>query len=238
MSNPETISAIITAADILIPLTLLTVWLALRRALPQGPHLAIFGLALVLVLVWAGLWSWVPALVALRLQPPPLGQAGVILSVLLGFLALMFLPQARAFFRNADLNWLVTMGSWRPVYGGVLLAIGLLGGLPSAFFWSAAIGDILVGLWAIWIMARKLKVSQREVVAWNIFGLADLAHVLVLGAINLRPFYLANPDVSPLNLLPMAGVPVFLALHIMTLWGLAAQRRQPAKIVVTHQLSA
>jgi hypothetical protein len=238
MSNPETISAIINATDIFIPLTLLTVWLALKRALPRGQHLAIFALALVPVLIWAGLWSWVPALAALRLQPPPFGQGAVILSVVLGFLALMFLPPVRAFFRNADLRLLVTMGGWRPVYGSGLLAIGLLGGLPAAFFWSAAIGDVLVGLWAIWIMTRKLEVSQREVVAWNIFGFADLAHVLVLGAIYLRPFYLANPDVSPLNLLPMAGVPVFLALHIMTLWGLAAQRRQPAKIVVTHQLSA
>jgi hypothetical protein len=53
----------------------------------------------------------------------------------------------------------------------------------------------------------------------------DLAHVLVLGAINLRPFYLANPDIAPLNLLPLAGVPVFLALHGMTLWGIAARRK-------------
>ncbi|MGL4975237.1 MAG: hypothetical protein ACRC56_08070 [Bosea sp. (in: a-proteobacteria)] len=236
MSSPESISAIIAAADVLIPLTLLTVWLALRRALPHGAHLRIFGLALVAVLVWAGLWSWVPALAAMRLLPPPLGLPGVIFSVLLGFLALMFLQPVRDFFRNADLVWLVTMGGWRPVYGGALLAIGLLGGLPPAFFWSAAIGDILVGIWALWMMARKLNVSRREVAAWNIFGLADLAHVLVLGAINLRPFYLANPDVSPLNLLPMAGVPVFLALHIMTLWGLAEQRRHQGKPEVTSPL--
>lgn len=237
MPNIEAISAIIHVVDFLIPFTLLTVWLALRHSMPHGAHLRIVSLALVMVLIWTSLWIWVPALASMRLQPPPFGQASVIFSVLFGFLALMFLQPIRAFFRNGDLVWLVTMGGWRPVYGGALLALGLLGGLPPAFFWSAAIGDILVGLWALSMMTRRLNVSQRELIAWNIFGLADLVHVLVLGAINLRPFYLANPDIMLQNLLPMAGVPVFIALHIMTLWGLAVQRRNPIRPPVGNQRS-
>jgi hypothetical protein len=44
------------------------------------------------------------------------------------------------------------------------------------------------------------------------------------GALNLRGFYLANPNVPLLGLLPLVGVPAFIAVHIMTLWALYARR--------------
>ncbi len=108
----------------------------------------------------------------------------------------------------------------------MLLILGILGGLPPAFYWSAAAGDIFVGLWALMIVLRKLHVTRRELIAWNLIGMADLAHVLPLGALNLGAFYAANSAVQPLNLLPLVGVPVFLALQAMSLWGLLA--RNPA----------
>jgi hypothetical protein len=70
-------------------------------------------------------------------------------------------------------------------------------------------------------------VTQRELIAWNALGLIDLLHVIMLAAIHLRPFFLAQPDLPTLNLLPLVGVPVFIALHVLTLWGLFARRSAP-----------
>jgi hypothetical protein len=225
MPNVDDIATLVLLSDLLMPLTLFSVWLMLRWAGAGRRVQIIFGLGLLAALAWASVWAYVPSLADIRRLPAPRGQAGAILSVIVGFSTLLLFPAVRKFFRTGRLKWLVTLGVWRMVYGGVLLIIGVHDGLPPAFFWSAALGDIAVGIWALTIMARQLDVRPVEITAWNAVGLADLAHVLVLGAINLAPFYAANPGVQPLNLLPLAGVPVFLALHIMTLWGIAARKK-------------
>ncbi|MCM0019533.1 MAG: hypothetical protein NBV67_06035, partial [Tagaea sp.] len=200
-----------------------SLWWLLVRARLDGPSPTAIAVPLAIALGWGMLWAFVPELSARRLNPPPAGQAGVILTVLFGSIALLALPSVRRFFRTARLELLVAIGPWRIVYGGALLSIGTQGGLPAGFFWSVALGDIAVGIWAIVILARG-AVSTRHLAIWNVAGMIDLAHALALGAVHLRPFFLANADVPPLNLLPLAGVPVFLAVHVMTLWGLWARR--------------
>ena len=224
MPSYTVIAAIVGLTDLLIPVTLLSVWLVLGKSRVDGPSGLLLSLPLGLALLWGALWTWVPALAVLRFQPPPAGQAAAILGVVLGLCLLIVGSPARRFFRSARVLPLVALGPWRIVYGLALLGIGLSGGLPPAFFWSAAFGDIAVGLWSLLILMRRDTVTEREILAWNGIGLLDLAHVLALGAVNLRGFYLADPGISPLNLLPLVGVPVFIALHVLTLWGLWARR--------------
>jgi hypothetical protein len=215
----------VVAIDLLMPVTLVTVWWVLWKSRVDGPLGPWLAVPLVLALGWGALWSFVPAFAALRLAPPPSGQAGAILALLASLVGLLFLPTTRLFFTNARLEVLVWVGPWRMVYGALLMTIGLGGGLPGAFFWSAAIGDIAVGIWACVILARGGRPSTPHLVAWNLLGMADLSHVLVLSAIHLRPYFLANPEVPALNLLPLAGVPVFLALHVLTLWAVWTRHR-------------
>jgi hypothetical protein len=224
MPSYAAISGIIVTTDLLVPITLATVWLALRRSRVEGPTAGLLALPLGLVLAWGAAWTWVPALAALRLLPPPAGQAAAILGTVVGLCLLLLAAPVRQLLRSAPLLPLVALGPWRIVYGVALLGIGVLGGLPPAFFWSAAFGDIAVGFWSLLILSRRETVSEREILAWNLVGLVDLMHVLVLGAANLRGFYLADPGISPLNLLPMVGVPVFIALHVFMLWGFWARR--------------
>jgi hypothetical protein len=40
---------------------------------------------------------------------------------------------------------------------------------------------------------------------------------LVLGALHLRPFLHAGPELPAQNLLPFAGIPVYLAIQLLTL---------------------
>lgn len=138
----------------------------------------------------------------------------MIVSVILYFVAMGATARGQRYFEAAALQPIITTYLWRAVFGSGLLILGLSGGLPPAFFWSAAFGDIAVGLWALAIRARLPTVSGLELRAWNSLGLLDLLHVLTLGALNLNAFYGANPQIAPLTLLPIFGVPLFIATHI------------------------
>jgi hypothetical protein len=213
------IQALVIATDVLMPFTVLSIWWTIHRARHEGPSGVMIAAALALALAWGTMWSFYPPLAALRFLPPPGGQAGAILGLIVGLNLLRFFPNVRAMFQTINAQRLADLGVWRVIYGTALLLIGLQGGLPTAFFWSAAFGDILVGLWAITIMIRRPAVSHREVTLWNIVALVDLVHVLALGALYLPPFYTSHPDIAPLNLLPLVGVPLLLVLHVLTLAG-------------------
>jgi hypothetical protein len=222
-----TLKTIVILTDVLMPITVLSIWWTLRRARQGGPSAVLIALTLSTALAWGAAWVWHPTLAASRFLPAPAGQAGAIIGLIIALNLLRLAPGVRAMFRLIDVHRLVDLGVWRVIYGAALLALGLLGGLPPAFFWSAALGDIMVGLWAISIVLRRSDVSKREVAAWNIIGLLDLLHVLVLGALNLGAFYLSSPAIPPLNLLPLVGVPLLLTLHIMTLIGMYQLRKAP-----------
>jgi hypothetical protein len=234
MADIPLITTIITATDILMPVTMLAIALTFRAANPGTSGARILSGLTLAALAWGALWMLFPPLTALRLAPPPSGQVLAILGVVVTFIAFRFTPAMRTYWQTADLEKLVWNGPWRAVYGSALLVIGLSGGLPNEFVWSAAAGDIAVGLWAIAILMRDANVKRGEILGWNILGALDLFHVLALGAVYLRPFYLANPDIPLLNLLPLAGVPVLLAAHVMTLTGFLVQRKAmpaPTKMV-------
>jgi hypothetical protein len=222
---PYALGLLARITDVLAVISVLSVWVLLRRARRDGAGPLTFGVALLAALGWGALWIWYPPLAAFRLAPPPGGQVMAIAGVLLGLVALLLLPSVRRYARTADLFAFAALGFWRVIFGAMLWIIGALGGLPLAFYASAGAGDILVGVWGLSILARKPSVSIRELTLWNAAGLADLLHVLALGAVHLRPFYLSHPDVPTLNLLPLVGVPLFIALHIYALWGLAQRTR-------------
>ncbi|MFM7421172.1 MAG: hypothetical protein ACKO54_15965 [Alphaproteobacteria bacterium] len=225
MPSDPLLSTLVAAVDWLMPVTFASVWWVLWRSRAEGPAAWQLAVPLLVAFGWGVLWAFVPALAALRLNPPPGGQAGAILALFLGLIGLLALPAARRFFRTARLANLVALGPWRFVYGALILAIGVNGGLPPSFFWSVGIVDILVGLWACAILLAVRDISTPHLVAWNVAGAIDLTHVLVLGALHLRDFFLADPGIPALNLLPLAGVPLFLAIHVLTIWGLSQSNR-------------
>jgi hypothetical protein len=192
------------------------VW-ALRQVFGRPSVSIAILLAPVVVLAWGAAWSYVPALAVMRLAPPPLGQAGVILLAVAGLIAFWLSPHVR---RRADCLAdapLLAMAVWRMVFGMSVLAVGVAGGLPASFFWSVGLGDLAVGLIGCALLLRAQPVDRRAFTVWNLIGLADLSHVLILGAITLVPFFVANPGLPFVNLLPMAGVPLLFSLHILGL---------------------
>ena len=214
-------------SDILMPITLVTIWLVVVR--DQSTQTAKFwaGVVLIGAATLAAATAWYPPLAAIRLEPAPGAQVAVVAFLAFGLPAvLLSLPATRLFLARIDSLSAARIGIWRVVFGSVLKAMGLAGGLPEGFYRSVAIGDIAVGLWAVWIATRSNRVSDRYLLTWNIAGLIDLLHVIPLAVIILRPFVIANPDAPTLNLLPLAGVPLFIALHIVTIRNLAFRGRK------------
>jgi hypothetical protein len=125
---------------------------------------------------------------------------------------------------------------------GRILAIMFLllagdGRLSGPFPFYAGWGDILTGVFAFAILLSGLDVKQRPglVMAWNLFGMADLVDAIVLGTMSqegsLQIFGL--PGSTPMQHLPWSFIPTVLVPYFLFAHGvIAAQllqsRRAPA----------
>ena len=219
---------LIALQDVLTVLMVGHVCWALRRVFGVGTTPLPILLMPLFALVWGAVWAYVPVLSAMRLAPPPLGQAGVILAAVVVLSLYWLTPFVGRRAVSRDLDPLLGMAVWRAIFGLSILAVGMGGGLPPGFYWSVGLGDLMVGLFGIALILRQEPVSRRLFVIWNLLGLADLCHVLILGAVTLVPFFTAHPDAPFVNLLPLAGVPILLSLHVL---GLRLSGRIPPRAV-------
>ncbi|MCJ8336417.1 MAG: hypothetical protein MJH10_19645 [Epibacterium sp.] len=217
MENTKEIAAMVVVQDVLIVIMAVHILSLLRKSFGFTKMHYPFYLVPIIGLAWGAVWSYAPFLVAQRLQPPPFGQAGAILLLVLASSAFWLSPYTKRKAAQFDAAPLVWLCFWRCVFGMSVLGLGIAGGLPPEFYWSVAIGDMLVGLIGLAILTQNGQPSRRTVATWNVLGLLDLSHVLVLGAITLRPFFGMNPEVPFVNLLPMTGVPLLLSLHVLGL---------------------
>jgi hypothetical protein len=133
------------------------------------------------------------------------------------------------------LRWLVAAQVYR-VGGGIFLVLWADGRLPWQFALPAGIGDVATGLLAVILAVRLAKNTagaRSAVYAWCLFGIADLAVAIAMGAMTSpgRPHLLAfeTPNLLitsyPLVMVPTFAVPLALMLHGIVLWRL---RRETA----------
>jgi hypothetical protein len=102
-----------------------------------------------------------------------------------------------------------------------------LGHLPALLAVPAGLGDIATGI-AAPLVARST--SRRAALWLNWFGLADLINALTLGGISAFQLIHLTPAATamtefPLVLIPTAGVPLLITLHITSLRALARAQR-------------
>ncbi len=101
------------------------------------------------------------------------------------------------------------------------------GHLPALFALPAVLGDVATGIAAPFV-ARRLAngADPREGIWFNAFGIADLIISGAIGAITgynlVKVTPAADLSVLPIALVPTAVVPMLLALHVISLRGLAA----------------
>jgi hypothetical protein len=120
--------------------------------------------------------------------------------------------------------------------GGVAFLLTMtLGHLPALFALPAGLGDITVGIAATRVMRKLDQGTGRRAAVWfNALGMTDLVVALTLGGLVGYQVVHTTPTGSaisalPLALIPTAGVPLLLALHVTSL--LALRRTQHAASV-------
>jgi hypothetical protein len=109
----------------------------------------------------------------------------------------------------------IALQVWR-IEGAAFLILMWLARLPSLFALPAGFGDIFVGLTAP-LIARDIyhPGARRWAIAWNLFGLTDLAIALSLGATTSpgpTQRFVTSPTSQVITAFPLAIIPTFLVL--------------------------
>jgi hypothetical protein len=145
-------------------------------------------------------------------------------------------------FAQPDALWRLTVPQVFRVEGVTFLVAMALGQLPAVFALPAGLGDIAIGVEAVFV-ARNLRggVVGRSVVWFNILGLVDLVVALGVGfaaapaAVRLLSVSPSTEAISllPLALIPATLVPLAAALHLLSLRKLrVAGERTPVATLV------
>jgi hypothetical protein len=125
-------------------------------------------------------------------------------------------------------TWLIAVQLYR-VFGCWALVAGLRGALTGLLGWPAGTGDLLTGLLALPVaiaVATGTAQGRRAAIIWNMFGLADFAVAITMGAITSPgPFQLIVPDAPSIGatgaypdvLTPAFVVPCGVLLHALSL---------------------
>jgi hypothetical protein len=131
------------------------------------------------------------------------------------------------------------------VLGALMLVDAAAGRMSGPFPYSAGIGDVITGLFALPI-ARLAARNPRDirVLEWNIFGALDLVAAVSLGIVsaNGSPLQLIHAGVGsaamttlPWALVPMVLVPTYLIGHALVFAHLRAAA--PARKVTQPSLA-
>lgn len=192
------------------------------------------GILLAAWLVLATILAGAGAFVAGPGRAPTIGLA-VLAPILAGGLALASSRTVRARVLAIPQPWLVGIQSLR-VLGIAFLVLLSRGVLPAQFALPAGWGDVAVGAAApfvAWALSRKMRWAPTLAVVWNAFGILDLVVAVGMGTLStdssVRVFMNA-PSAGPMAQLPLAliptfGVPIFVLLHVASLFGLRSRAR-------------
>ena len=133
-------------------------------------------------------------------------------------------PGVRSAMMAIPVQVIVALNVWR-VLGVFMVLAGIAGTMSGPFPYSAGIGDIITGMFAIPV-ARIAARNPRDlrVLEWNIFGTLDLIAAVFLGitTTNGGPLQLIHAGVGssemttlPWALIPLVLVPTYLIGHAL-----------------------
>ena len=158
----------------------------------------------------------------------PALPVAIFLPVIIGAPLLLLSKRVGEVLDAMPASWLVALQLYR-LFGSWALVAGLRGALPGLLAWPAGTGDMLTGLFALPVaiaVATGTAQGRRAAIIWNIFGLADFAVALTMGATTSPgPFQLIVPDVPSIGatgaypdvLSPAFVVPSSVLLHALSL---------------------
>jgi hypothetical protein len=195
-----------------------TLFAAVLTALPirRGARLALGAgvgawIALVVSIVGSGAASESPFVVPLFFALP-LAATGLAATTAGARSAMMAIP----------MPLIIALNTWR-VLGVFMLLAASAGTMSGPFPYSAGIGDIITGIFAIPVARIAAKNPHDiRILEWNVFGALDLIAAVFLGmtSIDGGPFQLIHAGVGsaqvttlPWALIPLVLVPTYLIGH-------------------------
>lgn len=124
------------------------------------------------------------------------------------------LPAFRCAVMAIPMPLIVALNAMR-VLGVFMLLEGITGRMSGPFPYSAGIGDIITGIFALPVARIAAKnPGDRRVWEWNIFGALDLVVAVALGVMSANgsalQFIHAGVGSTPMTTLPWAVIPLVL----------------------------
>lgn len=167
---------------------------------------------------------------------------GLLIPVIIAAIGLRLSGSVSSLVSAIPLPWLVAAQIYR-VGGGIFLVLWADGRLPWQFALPAGFGDVATGTFAVAVavlLARNAAGARRAAYAWCLFGIADLAVAVTMGALTspgpAHLFARAAPNLLissyPLVMVPTFAVPMALMLHGLVLWRLRRETVSNARLAV------
>jgi hypothetical protein len=128
---------------------------------------------------------------------------------------------------------------WR-VVGFTFLTLTAFDVLPGLFAWPAGLGDVAIGIAALFVVARMDRhpgyATSPGLVRFHLLGLADFVVAVATAGLAAGGFPDLIPggvtsapmDVWPLNIFPSFWVPAFIIVHATVLLKVRHLRRAAA----------
>ena len=178
----------------------------------------------------------------------PIAITAVVPVVL--FLALCaLLPKFHEAVLAQDIAVLTALQHWRVMGFGFLLLYAH-GVLPGPFAWPAGLGDVAIGIAAAFVLVRLRRDPEFALspgfLRFHVLGLLDFAVAIATAGLSAGQFpgsiengvTSAAMDVWPLNIFPSFFVPVFIILHLTTLFKICQMRRERPVIMRATAVTA
>ncbi len=153
---------------------------------------------------------------------------GVTVPIIVFLAAFRLLKAFREFVLTVDLRLMTGIQAWR--FAGLgFLALYAHGVLPGLFAWPAGLGDIAIGVTAPWVILALIRqpsfAAGQLFMVWNLLGILDLVVAVSAGALSSALAVGVAGEVTtapmaqlPLVLIPACLVPLFIMLHLATLF--------------------
>ncbi len=219
-----------TVRPIVAAIALGLVWMgAARTEAPPLTRYATASALTVALVAWLALAQRLAAANAYLATPdsPPFVLLGLLIPLIIAFAGVRLSQSVALLVSAMPLPWIVAAQVFR-VGGGIFLVLWADGRLPWQFALPAGIGDVTTGCFAVIVavqLVQRAAGARRAAYAWSIFGIADLAVAITMGALTSPglPHLLAldAPNLLitsyPLVMVPTFAVPLALMLHGLVL---------------------
>jgi hypothetical protein len=181
-------------------------------ALPRG--------ATVVLVAWSAAAAAVVGSGAFARAPAAVLPGTIAALTALTLAAVLVTAEGRRWADRASLAGLALFHAWRVVPGVAFLVLLTQGALLWAFAGPGGVGDVAVAVTAplaAWAAKRPGRGARAGYAVWSALGFADLANVVVHGALCTRadPASMHLLRELPLGLLPTFAVPLTFAAHIL-----------------------